>query len=206
MLRCALRFLPPAYSISSRMLAQTPMSPYMSPISTYQVLKSAPTRFSYTICCTSILKYLRDSCRWGSTRRFWVGLVNVWQRAPWPFALVAVPTRSVGSTCTLEIADVLVFTECLCDVLGAEPLLGAPSGLHHATPGEKNRLDCHDFCSFFLLLLNSSQLWHWMICMYLSIFQKSPPQKWEAPSFPVFFSCWTKMCSTILSLHATTML
>lgn len=30
-------FLPPAYSISSRMLAQTPMSPYMSPISTYQV-------------------------------------------------------------------------------------------------------------------------------------------------------------------------
>lgn len=41
---CApLRFLPPAYSISSRMLAQTPMSPYMSPISTYQVLKSAQT-------------------------------------------------------------------------------------------------------------------------------------------------------------------
>ncbi|XP_075896398.1 RNA-binding motif, single-stranded-interacting protein 1 isoform X2 [Nelusetta ayraudi] len=30
-------FLPPAYSISSRMLTQTPMSPYMSPISTYQV-------------------------------------------------------------------------------------------------------------------------------------------------------------------------
>lgn len=148
---CTLRFLPPAYSISSRMLTQTPMSPYMSPISTYQVLKSA--LFSYTTCCTSILKYLQDSCCWGSTRRFWVKLVNVWQRAPWPFALVAVPTRSVGSTCALEIADVLVFTECLCDVLGAEPLLGPPSGLHHATPGEKNRLDsrCHDFfLSFFL--------------------------------------------------------
>lgn len=42
---CALRFLPPAYSISSRMLTQTPMSPYMSPISTYQVLKSAQTPF-----------------------------------------------------------------------------------------------------------------------------------------------------------------
>lgn len=60
------------------------------------------------------------------------------QRAPWLLALVAVPTRSVGSTCALEIADVLVFTECLCDVLGAEPLLGAPSGLHHAAPGKQS--------------------------------------------------------------------
>lgn len=31
------RFLPPAYSISNRMIAQTPMSPYISPIPTYQV-------------------------------------------------------------------------------------------------------------------------------------------------------------------------
>lgn len=32
--------------------------------------------------------------------------------------------------------SVTVFTACLCDVLGAEPLLGAPSNLHHAAPGE----------------------------------------------------------------------
>lgn len=31
------RFLPPAYSISNRMIAQTPMSPYISHIPTYQV-------------------------------------------------------------------------------------------------------------------------------------------------------------------------
>ncbi|KAM6934654.1 RNA-binding motif, single-stranded-interacting protein 1 [Xenentodon cancila] len=30
-------FFPPPYSISSRMITQTPMSPYMSPLSTYQV-------------------------------------------------------------------------------------------------------------------------------------------------------------------------
>lgn len=54
-----------------------------------------------------------------------------------------------GSTCALEIADVPVFTECLCDVLGAEPLLGAPSDLHHATPGEKNKIMTASFVPFF---------------------------------------------------------
>lgn len=77
-------------------------------------------------------------------------------------ALVAGPTRSVGSTCALEIADVLLFTECLCGVLGAEPLLGAPSGLHHAAPGEKNTLDSlllNSKFNSFVLLLSSSRLW-----------------------------------------------
>ena len=36
---CVHRFFPPPYSISSRMIAQASMSPYMSPLSTYQVLK-----------------------------------------------------------------------------------------------------------------------------------------------------------------------
>uniref|UniRef100_A0A672IDG4 RNA binding motif single stranded interacting protein 1 n=2 Tax=Salarias fasciatus TaxID=181472 RepID=A0A672IDG4_SALFA len=34
---CVGRFFPPPYSISNRMIAQTSMSPYMSPVSTYQV-------------------------------------------------------------------------------------------------------------------------------------------------------------------------
>jgi len=34
---CVLRFFPPAYSIANRMIAQTTLSPYMSPVSTYQV-------------------------------------------------------------------------------------------------------------------------------------------------------------------------
>uniref|UniRef100_A0A3Q1B9T6 RRM domain-containing protein n=1 Tax=Amphiprion ocellaris TaxID=80972 RepID=A0A3Q1B9T6_AMPOC len=34
---CVHRFFPPPFSISNRMIAQTSMSPYMSPVSTYQV-------------------------------------------------------------------------------------------------------------------------------------------------------------------------
>uniref|UniRef100_A0A3Q1I5E7 RNA binding motif single stranded interacting protein 1 n=1 Tax=Acanthochromis polyacanthus TaxID=80966 RepID=A0A3Q1I5E7_9TELE len=38
---CVHRFFPPPFSISNRMIAQTSMSPYMSPLSTYQVQNSS---------------------------------------------------------------------------------------------------------------------------------------------------------------------
>lgn len=59
------------------------------------------------------------------------------------------------------------------------------------------------FLSFLLLMLNSSQLWHWMIFVpeCFSKFTYS-----EMGKSVLFFSCWTKMCNIIPFLHATTMM
>lgn len=52
-----------------------------------------------------------------------------------------------------------MFTECLCDVLGAEPLLGPPSNLHHAAPG-KNKLSLSPWLSPLRSLLVVIELKH----------------------------------------------
>lgn len=52
-----------------------------------------------------------------------------------------------------------MFTECLCDVLGAEPLLGPPSNLHHAAPG-KNKISLSPWLSPLRALLVVIELKH----------------------------------------------